>query len=97
MSIIEALILGVVQGLTEFLPISSTAHLRVVPSLLGWSDPGVAFSAVIQLGSVLAVLTYFWHDLWSIVRGSFKALKTGDWEHKDVRIAGAIVLGTVPI
>lgn len=97
MSIIEALVLGIVQGLTEFLPISSTAHLRVVPSLMGWSDPGVAFSAVIQLGSVLAVLIYFWHDLCAIGAGSFKALKAGDWEHKDVRLAAAIVLGTLPI
>ncbi len=59
MSIVEAIVLAVVQGLTEFLPISSTAHLRIVPALLGWQDPGAAFSAVIQIGTLAAVLTYF--------------------------------------
>ncbi|MFM9088142.1 MAG: undecaprenyl-diphosphate phosphatase, partial [Cyanobium sp.] len=59
----HALVLGVVQGLTEFLPISSTAHLKVVPVLLGWGDPGVAVTAVIQLGSIAAVLAYFRSDL----------------------------------
>ena len=59
MTLVEAVVLGVVQGIAEFLPISSTAHLRVVPALLGWEDPGAAFSAVIQLGTLLAVLVYF--------------------------------------
>ncbi|MFM7512351.1 MAG: undecaprenyl-diphosphate phosphatase, partial [Cyanobium sp.] len=59
----RALVLGVVQGLTEFLPISSTAHLKVVPVLLGWGDPGVSVTAVIQLGSIAAVLAFFRHDL----------------------------------
>ncbi len=62
MKTLEAVVLGAVQGLTEFLPISSTAHLRVIPSLLSWQDPGTAFSAVIQFGSTLAVITYFAHD-----------------------------------
>ena len=57
---VQALVLGIVQGLTEFLPISSTAHLRVVPELLGWNDPGAEFSAVIQLGTLGAVMLYFW-------------------------------------
>ncbi|HIL17567.1 MAG TPA: undecaprenyl-diphosphatase, partial [Deltaproteobacteria bacterium] len=56
MSVFEALVLGIVQGFTEFLPISSTAHLRIVPHWLGWSDPGAEFSAVIQLGTLLSVL-----------------------------------------
>lgn len=97
MSPVEATVLGVVQGLTEFLPISSTAHLRVIPALLGWNDPGAAYSAVIQLGSVLAVLTYFWRDMSAIVTGSFKALRQQDITNKDVRLLGAILLGTVPI
>lgn len=97
MSALEALVLGVVQGLTEFLPISSTAHLRVVPALLGWPDPGVAFSAVIQLGSVLAVLTYFWKDLVEIVSGSLRAYRRADLGHRDARLMGAIIVGTVPI
>ncbi len=58
MTIIEAIVLGLVQGLTEFIPISSTAHLRIVPALLGWQDPGAAFTAVIQIGTLAAVLWY---------------------------------------
>ena len=64
MSAIEAIILGLVQGLTEFLPISSSGHLRIVPALAGWEDPGAAFTAVIQLGTMAAVLLYFRRDLW---------------------------------
>jgi undecaprenyl-diphosphatase len=97
MSLIEAIILGIVQGLTEFLPISSTAHLRVVPALLQWPDPGVTFSAVIQLGSVIAVLAYFFKDLVSISRGCAQALKDGDFANRDVRLVGGIFLGTIPI
>jgi undecaprenyl-diphosphatase len=68
MSAFEAVVLGIVQGLTEFLPISSTAHLRIVPALLGWGDPGAAYSAVIQLGTVGAVLVYFAKDLAKLTR-----------------------------
>jgi undecaprenyl-diphosphatase len=97
MSLLEAVVLGVVQGASEFLPISSTAHLRVVPALLNWQDPGAAFSAVIQLGSVLAVLTYFRKDIVSISLGAFKALKAKDMENQDFRLAGAIAVGTLPV
>ena len=68
MSAFEAIVLGIVQGLTEFLPISSTAHLRIVPALAGWDDPGAAFTAVVQLGTMAAVLVYFRDDLWRIAR-----------------------------
>ena len=70
MSALEAIVLGIVQGLTEFLPISSTAHLRIVPAIAGWSDPGAAFTAVTQLGTMAAVLVYFRRDLWRIGRAS---------------------------
>ena len=63
MSLLQAIVLGIVQGLTEFLPISSTAHLLIVPRLLGWDDPGAAFSAVIQIGTLAAVLAYFLRDI----------------------------------
>src|SRR3954468_14461407 len=75
MSLLEAIVLGIVQGLTEFLPISSTGHLRIVPAFVGWDDPGSAFTAVIQLGTTVAVLIYFREDLWRIARawlGSFR-------------------------
>ena len=66
-------VLGVVQGLTEFLPISSTAHLKVVPVLLGWGDPGVSVTAVIQLGSIVAVIAYFRCDLQQVLAASLLA------------------------
>ena len=94
---LQAAVLGMVQGLTEFLPISSTAHLKVVPVALGWGDPGVTFTAVIQLGSIAAVLWYFWDDLSQIRRGTLKAIKTGDYQSQDFRLASGIALGTVPI
>ncbi len=97
MQLVEAVVLGLVQGLTEFLPISSTAHLRVVPALLGWQDPGAAYSAVIQLGSVCAVFTYFWKDLWSLLTGALGALQKKDTSAQEVRILGGILLGTLPI
>ena len=68
MSALEAIVLGLVQGLTEFLPISSSAHVRIVPALFGWEDPGAAFTAVIQIGTVAAVLLYFRAELWLIAR-----------------------------
>ncbi len=101
LSLLEAcwrtLVLGVVQGLTEFLPISSTAHLKVVPVLLGWGDPGVAVTAVIQLGSIVAVIAYFRHDLARVLRGVGGALRQGDWQHPDARLGVAIAIGTLPI
>jgi len=100
-TVIEAcwrtVVLGVVQGLTEFLPISSTAHLKVVPVLLGWGDPGVAVTAVIQLGSIAAVIGYFREDLARVSRGMARALRQGHWGHADARLGVAIAIGTVPI
>ncbi len=93
----HAVVLGVVQGLTEFLPISSTAHLKVVPVLLGWGDPGVAFTAVIQLGSIAAVLAYFREDLAAVLAGVGRAIRQGSWGDPDARLGVAISLGTVPI
>lgn len=91
------LVLGVVQGLTEFLPISSTAHLKVVPVLLGWGDPGVSATAVIQLGSIAAVIGYFRHDLRSVLRGMSGAVRRGQWREPDARLGIAMAVGTVPI
>ncbi len=91
------LVLGIIQGLTEFLPISSTAHIKVVPLLLGWDDPGVSVTAVIQLGSILAVITYFRRDLKIIFKGLILAIKYGQWREKNARIGIAIIIGTIPI
>lgn len=96
-SFLQALVLGLVQGLSEFLPISSTAHLRVVPVLLGWKDPGAAFSAVIQLGSVVAVLVYFAGDIFRLGKASLGALIAKDYQSIDLKIVISILIGTVPI
>ena len=93
----RTVVLGIVQGLTEFLPISSTAHLKVVPVLAGWGDPGVAVTAVIQLGSIAAVIGYFRRDLLQVCRGLAKALRQGDWGSSDARLGIAIAIGTLPI
>jgi undecaprenyl-diphosphatase len=91
------LVLGVVQGLTEFLPISSSAHLKVVPMVLGWGDPGVAVTAVIQLGSIVAVLAYFRRDLLEVGRAVLHASRRGDCQNPSARLGLAIALGTLPI
>jgi len=93
----QGFILGMVQGLTEFLPISSTAHLKVVPVLLGWGDPGVTFTAVIQLGSIAAVLWYFWGDLSQLAQGTWAAVRKKDFQAQDLRVSLGIALGTLPI
>ena len=91
------LVLGVVQGLTEFLPISSTAHLKVVPVLLGWGDPGVSVTAVIQLGSIVAVIAFFRRDLQNVAVAVGEALRSRRWDDPSARLGLAILLGTVPI
>ncbi|MBX7115629.1 MAG: undecaprenyl-diphosphate phosphatase [Myxococcaceae bacterium] len=98
MSLLEAAVLGVVQGLTEFLPISSTAHLRIVPALLGWKDPGAAYSAVIQLGTVAAVLVYFAKDIGKLWLAFFAGLKArAPFATVESRLAWCVGLGTLPI
>lgn len=98
MTLLQACVLGLVQGLTEFLPISSIAHLRVVPALLGWPDPGAAFSAVIQLGTLVAVLAYFGSDVRAMAQAVVRGLMAGrPGEKREARLAGYILLGTVPI
>jgi len=97
-SALEAIVLGVAQGLTEFLPISSTAHLRIIPAFAGWQDPGAAFTAVTQLGTMAAVVLYFRHDLARILRALFESLR-GHRPASDVdaRVGRYIALGTIPI
>jgi undecaprenyl-diphosphatase len=97
-SAFEAIVLGIVQGLTEFLPISSTAHLRIVPAFAGWDDPGAAFTAVVQLGTMAAVLLYFRDDLWRILRTWFASLRDPALRSElDARMGWYIGLGTIPI
>lgn len=98
MNWIQSVTLGLVQGLTEFLPISSSGHLRIVPALFGWDDPGTAFTAVVQLGTILAVLLYFRHDIVSIARGFFGGLVNKERRDTvDYRLGWCVVIGTLPI
>ena len=98
MSILEAIVLGIIQGLTEFLPISSTAHLRILPALFGWNDPGAAFTAVIQIGTLVAVLYYFYADILRIATATVQnTLQGKPFENFDSRMGYMMILATVPI
>jgi undecaprenyl-diphosphatase len=98
MSILEAIVLGLVQGLTEFIPISSTAHLAIVPILLGWGDPGAAASAVIQFGTLLAVIIYYARDIVQLITGFIRGLITRrPFADDDSRTAWLVIFGTIPI
>ena len=89
--------LGVVQGITELLPISSTAHMRVVPALLGWQDPGSAFSAAMQLAALAAVISYFWGDVSRLAGDSVVALRFRRFTDPSLRLSLWIGLATIPI
>jgi undecaprenyl-diphosphatase len=98
MTTIEAVILGIVQGLTEFIPVSSSAHLRIVPALVGWDDPGAAFTAVLQLGSLVAVVGYFFKDLLGMARASWSAVTDRSQPPTPAaRHLLYIIIGTIPI
>jgi undecaprenyl-diphosphatase len=94
---IEAVVLGVVQGLTEFLPISSSAHLRLVGELFGWGDPGAAFTAITQIGTEAAVLLYFRHDIARIVVAWLGSLSGRRKADPDARMGWLIIVGSIPI
>ncbi|HLW48061.1 MAG TPA: undecaprenyl-diphosphate phosphatase [bacterium] len=93
----KVFVLGIVQGITELLPISSTAHLRIVPALLHWPDPGSAFSAAMQLASLVAVLTFLWPDLTRVTGEAAAALSRNNWRDHSLRMAASILIGTIPI
>ena len=94
----EAIVLGVVQGLTEFLPISSSAHILIISQLLGWQDPGAAFTAVTQIGTEAAVIVYFWRDIGRIIRAWGASIRHPDRRAEpDARLGWFIIIGTIPI
>lgn len=94
----EALVLGLVQGLTEFLPISSSAHLRITSALAGWDDPGAAFTAVTQIGTELALICYFSKDIYGIVRSwALSLIKSEYRSTPEARLGWLIIIGTIPI
>ena len=106
MTLLQAIVLGIVQGLTEFLPISSTAHLRIVPVLFGWTfygdpnnhDPGAAFTAVVQLGTMAAIIIYFWRELLHVAVAWFRGLWDGSVRHSlEYRLGWYLIIATVPV
>jgi undecaprenyl-diphosphatase len=98
MSWLEIIVLAIVQGLTEFIPISSTAHLKIVPALFGWPDPGAEFTAVLQIGTLAAVLSYFWRDVIRILAAMLADLRRGKLATtRDARLGWMIAVGTIPI
>ena len=98
MSWFEAVVLGLVQGLTEFLPISSSAHILIVSRLFGWGDPGAAFTAVSQIGTETAVLIYFRRDIARILRAWFRSFTDPEVRSSiDARMGWYVIIGTIPI
>ena len=97
LSWLQMAVLGIIQGFTELLPISSTAHLRVIPGILGWRDPGSAFSAAMQLASFAAVIVYFRKDIGSFGRATTRAVASRDFGSHDFRVVLGILLGTIPL
>ena len=98
MDLFQSIILGLLQGLTEFLPISSSGHLLIVPALLGWEDPGAAFTAVIQLGTEAAVLIYFRHDLWRIFTTWIRSLREPELRRDvNARMGWYLIAATISI
>ena len=98
MGLLRAIVLGLVQGITEFLPISSTAHLRIAPELFGWQDPGAAFDAIIQLGTVAAVLVYFRRDIVQLLRSWVDGLQRREpLGTTESRLAWFVLVGTLPV
>ncbi len=99
LSYLQAIVLGLLQGLTEFLPVSSTAHMAIAPQLLGWQDPGAAFSAVVQLGPIIAIIAYFRADLaryWHGVLRSKSPMRVAA-NDVDARLGWFVLLGTIPL
>ena len=97
MSVAQAIVLGIVQGLSEFLPISSSAHLILVPWLFGWQDPGLAFDVALHWGTLVAVVVVFWRDWIRLIRaGAFSMLERGIGADPDRRLFWALVVSSIP-
>lgn len=96
MNIVQALILGIVQGATEFLPISSSGHLVLVPWLLDWAEPGLAFDTIVHWGTLVAILVVFWRDLITLVTAWVRSLVERNLDQTEARLAWLIIVGTLP-
>ena len=108
MTLLQAIVLGIVQGLTEFLPVSSTAHLRIVPALFDWhfhyhgqkasNDPGAPFTAIVQLGTTIAIVAYFWRELLQVTVAWFKGLRDPSVRSSlEYKLGWYLILATIPV
>lgn len=97
MDILQAIIYGLIQGLTEFIPISSTAHIRIIPALVGWNDPGAAYTAVIQIGTLIATLIYFRNDISHMISSVINSVRRKNFDDYYTRLSIMIIIGTIPI
>jgi undecaprenyl-diphosphatase len=96
MNLFQALILGIIQGATEFLPVSSSGHLVLVPWLLGWEKPGLTFDTVAHWGTALAIIVYFWREWLALIQAVFQAIRQRSIADPKARLALLIIIGTVP-
>jgi undecaprenyl-diphosphatase len=96
MNILQAIILGLVQGATEFIPVSSSGHLVLVPWLLGWPAPGLVFDTMVHWGTLVAILAYFWRDWWALIAAWLRGLVRWDWRDPNARLAWLLVIGSIP-
>jgi len=96
MSILQAIILGLVQGATEFIPVSSSGHLVLVPWLLGWPAPGLVFDTMVHWGTLVAIFAYFWRDWWALITAWLRGLIHWDWSDPNARLAWLLVIGSIP-
>jgi undecaprenyl-diphosphatase len=96
MDILQAIVLGILQGATEFIPVSSSGHLVLVPWLLGWPEPGLLFDTIVHWGTLLAVLAYFWRDWWQLIGAWLRGLVRWDWSDPQARMLWLLALGSIP-
>lgn len=92
----QAILLGILQGLTEFLPISSSGHLVIVPHLLGWPDPGLLLDAMLHVGTLAAIVVFFWGDIWQLVGSAIMSIRRRSLADPMARVAWGLVVGTIP-
>ena len=96
MNILQAIILGLVQGATEFIPVSSSGHLVLVPWLLGWPAPGLVFDTMVHWGTLVAIVVYFWRDWWALITAWLRGLVRWNWSDPNARLAWLLVIGSIP-
>ena len=96
MNVIQAILLGLLQGATEFIPVSSSGHLVLVPWLLGWPEPGLVFDALVHWGTLVAVLVYFWRDWWTLIAAWLRGLVRWEWSDPHARLMWLLILGSLP-